>query len=353
MSYRIAFLFLIAGGALGLGCVSDTAVDPGSDADVVPDASEPDASVPDASEPDASVPDASEPDASEPDPETPVCTPDESTECCMDEDCIAGDSCDLDSNTCFTPCIVGEGTECCGDTDCIAGDSCDLEANACFTPCILGGDTECCHDTDCAAGSTCNVEAFSCELIPLATCDACDPADDRCDAGLFCNTYQNPSTGAEYSQCGAARAAGSSSLCDVAAGTGGGCEATVRDNTCAFIGIGGSIELICTCDDQWSRLVATNAPAPALAECNECDPADDRCGAGLECHALRSASTGATFYECQAPLYAGDTTTCDMATSDYSGCTAANVGMQCSFIGIGGSITLVCACDGGWAGVAL
>lgn len=84
---------------------------------------------------------------------------------CVDVDCLNSNDCNLYeycSDVEYT-CVSG----CSADTDCMAGESCDVETNTC----IEYG----CRDTqlDCPIGDYCNRNSGDCYDDPEGTCDFC------------------------------------------------------------------------------------------------------------------------------------------------------------------------------------
>jgi hypothetical protein len=138
------------------------------------------------------------------------CMDEETLECTSNDDCniIAGETCDLESNTCEG------GNSCRADSDCAAGDLCNFATGTCAiqctndpTMCIAGetctprgaGDEgsicvveppECTKNDDCdaAAGEICDLETNTCVVEDVPECTTSDECDVA--AGEICSDGQ-------------------------------------------------------------------------------------------------------------------------------------------------------------------
>lgn len=103
-------------------------------------------------------------------------------ECDSDDDCPAGQVCNVTTNICIDP-----NGGCDDDADCGGGQVCNTSTGTCIDP---GGG--CSSDTDCGGGQVCNTSTGTC-IDPGGGCDD----DTDCGGGQVCNpatgTCQNPS----------------------------------------------------------------------------------------------------------------------------------------------------------------
>jgi hypothetical protein len=182
-----------------------------------------------------------------------LCETGDDVACCEDADCTAGEICNLDSSTCEAPaCAVGEATECCEDADCAEGSVCNVDdGNVCEATCAVGEGTECCADTDCGDNAICDLEDNTCESLGGEVCATCDETN-VCQSGLECHTYMDLYGGPDISECGPANYDGSVELCEEAAYYGTGCDANSVGAHCQMTGIGGTMDVYCSCEGYWT-----------------------------------------------------------------------------------------------------
>ncbi|HET9063548.1 MAG TPA: dockerin type I domain-containing protein [Candidatus Binatia bacterium] len=92
-------------------------------------------------------------------------------ECDSDDDCAAGEVCNLSTGFCIDP-----NGGCDDDSDCGGGQVCNLATGTCIDP-----DGPCEDDSDCCGCQVCNPETGLCQ-DPTDEC----AVDADCDDGLFC-----------------------------------------------------------------------------------------------------------------------------------------------------------------------
>lgn len=101
---------------------------------------------------------------------------------CQDVQCLASDQCNLQEycDTTTYTCRVG----CNDDLDCKAGQSCNVDTNTC--------EDYGCRDTqlDCSIGYICNTNRGECEYAHDGHCDKCDGLWDLCaNPSAACLTF--------------------------------------------------------------------------------------------------------------------------------------------------------------------